>query len=120
MGLRGFEATNYQWGELDMTAVLDWGIQHYPELEKIVIGHSMGGQLIGTMKNADKIDKTFVIASGTGYWKDMPKGNLKLLMPFLWYFYIPFTTTFYGYGAAKKINQGENLPKGVAMQWRNW
>lgn len=118
--LKGFEANNFQWGELDMTAVLDWGIKNYPNLEKIVIGHSMGGQLIGTMKNADKINKTFLIASGTGFWKDMPKSNLKMLMPFLWYAYIPFTTAFCGYGSAKKIKQGENLPKGVALQWRNW
>ncbi len=118
--LKGFNATNLQWGELDMTAILDWGISNYPELEKIVIGHSMGGQLIGTMKNVDKIDKTFLIASGTGFWKDMPKGKLKFLMPFLWYVYIPFTTFICGYGAAKKIKQGENLPKGVALQWRNW
>lgn len=118
--LKGFKATNFQWGELDMTAILDWAIQQYPKLEKTVIGHSMGGQLIGTMKNADKIDKTVLIASGTGFWKDMPKGKLKTLMPFLWYVYIPFTTAVCGYGAAKKIRQGENLPKGVAQQWRNW
>jgi predicted alpha/beta hydrolase len=118
--LKGFEATNFQWGELDMTAVLNWGIKNYPDLEKIVIGHSMGGQLIGTMKNADKIDRTILIASGTGFWKDMPRSILKIFMPFLWYLYIPFTTTICGYGGAKKIKQGENLPKGVALQWRNW
>jgi predicted alpha/beta hydrolase len=26
----------------------------------------------------------------------------------------------YGYANAKKIRQGENLPKGVALQWREW
>lgn len=118
--LKGFKATNLQWGELDMSAILDWGIMNYPDLKKIVIGHSMGGQLIGTMDNADKIDKTFIIASGTGFWREMPKGNLKLIMPFLWYIYIPLTTFIFGYGAAKKIKQGENLPKGVALQWRSW
>lgn len=118
--LKGFKATNFEWGELDMTAILDWGIANYPDLEKIVVGHSMGGQLIGVMKNANRIDRTFIIASGTGFWKDMPRGLLKMLMPILWYFYIPFTTAICGYGAAKKIKQGENLPKGVALQWRKW
>lgn len=41
-----------------MTAVLNWGVENYPNLEKVVIGHSMGGQLIGAMKNADKVDRT--------------------------------------------------------------
>ena len=118
--LRGFDATNFQWGTLDMTAVLNWGIEHYPDIDKIIIGHSMGGQLIGTMKNAEKIDRTIIIASGTGFWKDMPKSRLKFLMPFLWYVYIPLTSFVCGYGGAKKIKQGENLPKGVALQWRKW
>lgn len=118
--LKGFKATNLEWGTLDMSSILDWSIKKYPSLEKIVIGHSMGGQLIGLMENNEKIDKVFIIASGTGYWKDMPKGLTKMLMPFLWYFHMPLNTLLYGYSNAKKINQGENLPKGVALQWRKW
>lgn len=118
--LKGFKATNLEWATLDISSILDWSIKKYPSLEKIVIGHSMGGQLIGLMNNNEKIDKVFIIASGTGYWKDMPKGLTKMLMPFLWYFYMPLNTLIYGYSNAKKINQGENLPKGVALQWRKW
>jgi predicted alpha/beta hydrolase len=118
--LKGFKANNLEWGTLDMSSILDWSIKSYPSLEKIVIGHSMGGQLIGLMENNEKIDKVFIIASGTGYWKDMPKGLTKMLMPFLWYFYMPLNIFIYGYSNAKKINQGENLPKGVALQWKNW
>ncbi len=118
--LKNFEATTLQWGTLDMTAVLDWGLEQYPDLSKIVIGHSMGGQLIGTMRNADRIDRTVIIAAGTGFWRDMPQGMLRLFMPVLWYVYIPLTTWLCGYGAARKIRQGENLPRGVARQWRNW
>jgi predicted alpha/beta hydrolase len=33
---------------------------------------------------------------------------------------IPIIVAIYGYANAKKIGQGENLPKGVALQWRNW
>lgn len=118
--LKGFNATNLDWGTLDATAVLNWALQHYPHLRKIVIGHSMGGQLIGTMKNASRIDETVIIASGTGYWRDMPPSKMKKLMPFLFKFYLPLSTFFLGYGNAKKIRQGENLPAGVATQWRKW
>ena len=118
--LKGFNATNSQWGSMDMSAILDWSINEYPALEKIVIGHSMGGQLIGLMENNNKIDRVFLIASGTGYWKDMPEGKIKWLMPFLWYFYMPLNIFVFGFSNAKKIKQGENLPKGVALQWRKW
>ena len=118
--LQDSEATTLEWGTLDMTAVLDYGIQHYPSLPKIVVGHSMGGQLIGTMQNADRIDRTVIVAAGTGFWRDMPQGLLRALMPVLWYVYIPLTIRLCGYAAARKIRQGENLPRGVARQWRDW
>ncbi len=118
--LRGFEADNVEWGTLDASTVLQYGIENYPDLKKIIIGHSMGGQIIGLMENNQKIDQVVMIASGTGYWKDMPDSLLKSLMPFLWYVYIPFTVKLFGFANARKIRQGENLPKGVAMRWRNW
>ena len=117
--LKGFEATTRDWGQLDMTGVFDWVLHTYPTKKKIVIGHSMGGQLVGLMPNSDKIDQLFLIASATGYWKDM-SSPLKWLLPSIWYFFIPLTTAVYGYAHAKKIRQGENLPKGVALEWRKW
>ena len=76
--LRGFEATNVEWGTLDASSIFDWSMKQYPDLRKTVIGHSMGGQIIGMMHNATHIDNIIMIASGTGYWKDMPEGKLKV------------------------------------------
>ncbi|MDC6363627.1 MULTISPECIES: alpha/beta fold hydrolase [Flavobacteriaceae] len=117
--LKRFVATIIHWG-IDIDAVLDWGIKNYPSLKKTVVGHSMGGQLIGILKNAHKIDNALLIASGTGYWKDMPKSPMKYFMPLLWHVYMPLSTLIYGYANAKLIGRGENLPKGVALQWRRW
>jgi predicted alpha/beta hydrolase len=41
-------------------------------------------------------------------------------MPPLWFLLIPIIVAMYGYANAEKIGQGENLPKGVALQWRKW
>jgi len=117
--LKGFEAKIEDWGILDMTSIFDWIISEFPNEKKIIIGHSMGGQLVGLMDNYQKIDKLVLIASSTGYWKDM-SSPYKWLMPPLWFLFVPLTTFIYGYANAKKIRQGENLPKGVAIQWRNW
>ena len=119
INLKGFEAKIEDWGILDMTSIFDWIINEFPNDKKIIIGHSMGGQLVGLMDNYHKIDKLILIASSTGYWKDM-SSPYKWLMPPLWFLFIPLTTFIYGYANAKKIGQGENLPKGVAIQWRNW
>ena len=117
--LKGFQANLEDWGRLDMTSVFDWIDNEFPSERKIIIGHSMGGQLVGLMDNYDKIDTLILIASSTGYWKDM-SSPFKWLMPPLWFLLIPSLVAFYGYANAKKLGQGENLPKGVALQWRDW
>ena len=117
--LKGFSASLEDWAIFDMTGVFDWILKEYPHQKKIVIGHSLGGQLVGLMENNIHIDQLFLIASSTGYWRDM-SSPFKWLMPPLWFLFIPLTTFVYGYANAKKIRQGEDLPKGVALQWRKW
>lgn len=117
--LKGFQAEVLDWGKLDMTGVFDWVIENYPEHKKIIVGHSMGGQLVGLMENHKFIDQLFLIASSTGYWRDM-SSPYKWLPAFFWYFLIPLQLRVYGYVNAMKVRQGENLPKGVAQQWREW
>ncbi|GAB4234632.1 MAG: alpha/beta fold hydrolase [Ekhidna sp.] len=117
--LKGFKANLEDWGRCDMTSIFDWVIDSYPNDKKIIIGHSMGGQLVGLMANNDKIDQLFLIASSTGYWLDM-SFPYKMVLPPLWFIFIPFTISINGYAKAKKIKQGEDLPKGVALQWKKW
>jgi len=117
--LKGFEAHIRDWGQKDITGVFDWVLKNYPDERKIVIGHSMGGQMVGFMKNNHKIDHLILIASSTGYWKDMSNPFRWLLPPF-WFLWIPLSISLYGYANAKKIRQGEDLPKGVAEEWKKW
>ena len=117
--LKGFKASLSDWGNKDMTGILDWITANYPDDKKIIMAHSMGGQLIGLMKNNDMIDQVFLIASSTGYWLDM-SFPYKLMLPPVWFLFIPLNASIFGYVNAKKIRQGENLPKGVALEWRDW
>ncbi len=117
--LKGFEAFIRDWGQKDMVGVLNWALDNFPDEKKIVIAHSMGGQMIGLMENNNQIDQLFLIASSTGYWKDMSKPFRWMLPPF-WFLYIPASIAVYGYANAKKIKQGEDLPKGVAEEWQKW
>ena len=117
--LKGFHAEIADWGKEDMAGVFDWVIDNFPDHKKVIVGHSMGGQLIGLMPNHKKIDQIFMIASSTGYWRDM-NNPYKWVTFFFWYFLIPLHTRVYGYVNAMKVRQGENLPKAVALQWRTW
>jgi len=116
--LRGFEAHITDWGRLDMAGIFDWALNRYTTLKKIIIGHSMGGQMIGLMHNNNLIDQAIIIASCTGYWRDFKAPTL-WYMP-IWLLGMSMSTRLYGYARAKKLRQGEDLPKGVAMQFASW
>ena len=116
--LRGFEAKITDWGRLDMAGVFDWVLNEYPDLKKTVIGHSMGGQMLGLMHNNHLIDQAILIASCTGYWREF-KAPAIYMAPF-WILGLTLSSRMYGYATAKKLRQGENLPKGVALQFASW
>lgn len=117
--LKGFKAYIKDWGTLDMVGVFNWVIKNYPDDKKIIIAHSMGGQIIGLMENNNQIDQLFLIASSTGYWKDMSR-PYRWILPPLWIILIPIQTFIFGYAKVKKLNLGEDLPKGVALNWWKW
>jgi predicted alpha/beta hydrolase len=117
--LRGFEAYMREWGEKDMVGVLNWISVNYPKIPIYVFAHSMGGQLIGLMENHHLIKKIVTIGSSVGYWKIFP-APFKYFCAFIWYFFVPLSSSLYGYVPVQKIRQGENLPKGVAKEWADW
>lgn len=117
--LKGFKADIIDWAELDMTGVFDWIIKKYPDDKKIIIAHSIGGALLGLMKNTKKIDQAFLISSSTAYWKDMGTRFKLTQVPVLNFLTLLHTSVF-GYVKLKKLKLGEDIPKDVALRWRKW
>ncbi|MEO1053494.1 MAG: alpha/beta hydrolase [Bacteroidota bacterium] len=117
--LRGFKAHMREWGQKDMVGVCNWLSNRYPELPLYIVCHSVGGQLIGLMENHSKVQKIVMITSSSGYWPILT-APYKYFTVLIWYLFVPLTTTLFGYATAKAIKQGEDLPKGVAKEWRQW
>lgn len=105
-------------GQLDMVGVLNFLNHKYPKLKKIVIAHSMGGQMLGLMGNNHLIDQIILIASSTGYWGDMTS-PYKYNMRFGSFMMKPIVGIL-GYLNASLLNQGEDMPPKIALQWRKW
>jgi predicted alpha/beta hydrolase len=117
--LRGFKAKNHEWGQKDMAAILDWLDDRYASLPKFLIGHSAGGQQLGMMDNHHKFSKALLISSSTGYWKWIA-WPYKYFTLFVWYGLTPLMLNTVGYLPASWFGLGEDLPKGVAAEWRSW
>jgi predicted alpha/beta hydrolase len=83
--LRGFEASILDWAEQDYNAALITTKAWQPDVPLIVIGHSLGGQLVGMLPDQHLIDGLITVASGSGYWRDNA-WKLKRRVWIMWFF----------------------------------
>ncbi len=107
------------WGNRDLESVIKYTIETYPRHKIILLGHSIGGQLIGLAPSSYMADKIILVAAQSGYWKFW-KGVSKIRMWANWYLLVPILTKGFGYLPSKKISRMENLPKNVAEEWAKW
>ena len=117
--LRGFEATMRQWGERDLAGVIDWATARHPDARLAVIGHSFGGQAVGLAKNRARVRRLVTIAAQSGYLGHWPRPQ-RYMYAALWYVAMPLTARIAGYFPARLFRLGEDLPRGVALQWARW
>ena len=107
------------WGRKDLESVLRYTIYNFPDSKRYILGHSIGGQLIGLSKSALKMDKLVLVAAQSGYWKFW-QGIGRIRMWCNWHLLFPILLNLFGYLPSKRISGMENLPKNVAKQWSNW
>jgi predicted alpha/beta hydrolase len=107
------------WGRTDLESVLQYGAERYENVPKIVMGHSIGGQIIGLAPSSAQYDAVMLIAAQSGYWKHW-SGMGRVKMWFNWHILFPTMLNVFGYLPAKRINGMEDLPLNVAKQWSTW
>lgn len=117
--LNKVNASLSNWGILDMTAVLDYLKEHFPNIDYHVIGHSAGGQLVGLMKNALELKSMFNFGSSSGSLK-YAKYPFKLKSTFWLNVYIPLSNLLFGHAKSQWVGMGEPLPKQVGKEWSKW
>lgn len=116
--LRGFRASAEDWALLDQAAAIRALKSRYPALPLVVLGHSIGGQLLGMCPERGSVDGAVFIAVQSGHWRYWT-GVGRILM-FLNWLVMPVVTKLFGYLPMKSLAGGEDLPKDVALQWAAW
>ncbi len=116
--LRGYKADLLDWVS-DYEAVIDAASAALPQAPLYLLGHSLGAQLPGLLKNQHKVDGLVSIASGSGYWRDNAP-QLKRMVLYFWYVLVPLATRLFGYFPGRKLKKVGDLPAGVILQWRRW
>ena len=117
--LRGFRTRMRDWGARDLAGVIDWASERYPRARVFVVGHSFGGQSVGLAANRHRVKGLVAIAAQSGYWGHWPRPQ-RYRVALLWYLVLPLAARVAGYFPARLLRLGEDLPRGVALEWARW
>jgi predicted alpha/beta hydrolase len=115
--MRNCDYDYLDYGQKDMPAMLDYLEERFPNLPKLLLGHSVGGQKAGFMPNLSQAKGLVCFATSVGYFAYMP-WSYRLKALFFFYVFTPISVALTGYVAAKRFGFMEDLPRRVASTWR--
>jgi predicted alpha/beta hydrolase len=116
--LRGFGASFVDRAS-DIDTVLEHALQQHPRVS--LLGHSIGGFLGPVAQHAPRLHRLVLVGAQTALWRDWPAPQ-RWPMAALWHGVMPALTWVVGYFPGRALRLGEDLPRGVALEWasRPW
>jgi predicted alpha/beta hydrolase len=117
--LRGFNARMRDWGELDQPAVVDHARAWQPNVPLSIVGHSVGGQIFGLLREPQRVSRVLMVAAQHNYWR-LWRLQERYVLWALWTVLMPSASHAFGYFPSSAFGLGEALPKGVALDWAHW
>ncbi len=107
------------WGLLDMRAALDAGAERAQGQPVVTLGHSVGGQFLGLLRNHALARAHVQVATSTGFWR-WESAPFKYLAWWFWRVHGPLMLALKGYIPTGGGWAGLPLPRGVYEEWRRW
>ncbi|MFV8834125.1 alpha/beta fold hydrolase [Aquisalimonas sp.] len=107
------------WATEDCEAAVQFALARYPGTPLTWLGHSVGGQILGMIPSANRLDQAVTIACGSGYWRWNATPTRRRVLA-LWYGIAPVTLAALGYFPGNRLGIVGDLPGGVMRQWRRW
>ncbi|HEX6889172.1 MAG TPA: alpha/beta fold hydrolase [Chryseolinea sp.] len=117
--LRDVLADMKDWSK-DLDGLISHVARVHPRSQVVILGHSVGGQLIGMSQLSRHVDAVVMIGAQTPYWKHYEGFWLRLRLFCFWRIMIPATVKLFGYFPASLFGLFEDLPANVATQWARW
>ena len=117
--LRGFDASISDWATKDLAHVVAYFHDHWRDVPRSYLGHSLGGQLFGWLEHTERFDHVVTVASGNGYWR-LNAPAVRMKAPLLWWLLAPVSVSVAGYFPGKRLGAIGDLPAAAMWQWRRW
>lgn len=118
--LRGFRVTMSDWIDKDVAAVTRWAEARFPGLPLLAVGHSVGGHAIGLSPETARLQAAVLIASHAGATHTVRGLGERLRVRFVLRVLAPVLCALFGYMPGRRVGLGEDLPRGVMLQWARW
>ena len=117
--LRGETVTMRGWIDEDVPALTRWAAARFPALPLLAVGHSVGGHAL-ILGGAEGLRGAVLIASHAGVTRTIrgaaERGRVWAVMRVL----APLMCRACGYMPGRRIGLGEDLPRGVMLEWSRW
>ncbi|MEQ1802031.1 MAG: alpha/beta fold hydrolase [Gammaproteobacteria bacterium] len=107
------------WGRKDFPAAFRWLRDRHAPARVVVLGHSVGGQLLGIAPEVRDADALVGVATQSGHWRHWD-GLERAKVFALWYAAIPLLTALNDRFPSSRLGLGQDIPSGVARQWAEW
>ena len=116
--LSDFQGTVTEWAQMDLNAMLAHARDPAPHLPLLMLGHSLGGQILGITPDNAAVRASLHVTAGSGWYKlnDRMPRRVRLL----WFVLMPLTLPLFGYFPGRRLRIVGDLPLHVAWQWRRW
>lgn len=107
------------WGELDQPAVVEHARAWQPNVPLSIVGHSVGGQIFGLLPDPQRVARVLMVGAQHNYW-GLWRPRERYVLWALWTLLMPSASQLLGYFPSGAFGLGEELPKGVALDWARW
>ncbi|MFO0668869.1 MAG: alpha/beta fold hydrolase [Polyangiaceae bacterium] len=116
--LRGFEADMMDWAEKDLASAVDHARSELGAEHVVIVGHSFGGQAVGLLPNLEHVRGIVGVGAQLGDFRLWPRPD-RYAFAAAMFALVPAFTELFGY-LPGQLGVGEDLPRGVALQWARW
>lgn len=116
--LSDFQGTVSDWAEMDLNPMLAHAREPAPHLPLLMLGHSLGGQILGITPDNAAVCASLHVTAGSGWYKF--NDHMPLRVRALWFALMPALLPIFGYFPGKRLRIVGDLPLHVAWQWRRW
>lgn len=115
--LRGFRASWLDWGRLDFEGVLRHVARAFPGQPIHVVGHSVGGFVLGLAPSNRVVARAFTMGAQFAYWRDYaPEHRWRMYLA--GHVFMPLVAAVLGYFPGERLGWMEDTPRGVVRDWR--